>query len=100
MVEVTQADDLAAAKAMGRRSVEDATDYRNTDAEDRQFKELRRLFAAHRLSAYAPDKVTPEVVRAAVGSYEKTCGEHAWHKGMEAALLAAFAVLRGDDNAS
>jgi NTP pyrophosphatase (non-canonical NTP hydrolase) len=59
---------------------------------------------AHRLSAYAPDKVTPEVKEAAARAINdiKGCEGYSYDAfcvaAAEAAILAAFAVLRGDDN--
>jgi len=50
-------------------------------------------FAAHRLAAYAPEVLTPEVVEAALYEFMRSGGteEH----GMKAAILAAFATLGG-----
>jgi hypothetical protein len=73
-----------------------------------QYQEL----AAHRLSAYAPDKVTQEVKEAAARAM-RDCLEVTWHDthgndatickdsiddAAQSALLAAFSALRGDDN--
>lgn len=44
---------LFAARAMGRKSWEDATDYRNTGAEDTEIYRLLDLFKEHRLAVIA-----------------------------------------------
>jgi hypothetical protein len=70
--------------------------------------------AAHRLFAYAPDKVTPEIAQMAArkmyaGIRAPAFDTDGWGEldharkelltsSMTAAILAAFAVLRGDDN--
>jgi hypothetical protein len=97
MVEVTQAEvDTATAYFNGVQSA----------------PRLERILAGCRLSAYALDKVTPEV-KEAVARAMRDCLEVTWHDthgndatickdsiddAAQSALLAAFAVLRGDDN--
>jgi LDH2 family malate/lactate/ureidoglycolate dehydrogenase len=48
-----------------------------------------------RLSAYAPDRITPEVKEAAADACFEATGILVTNKGMKAAILAAFAVLGG-----
>ncbi len=61
---------------------------------------VREYLAAHRLSAYAPDRITPEVVEAAARA-TRSEGERdepieQWELTLaEGALVAAFAVLGG-----
>jgi hypothetical protein len=52
------------------------------------------------LSAYAPDKASPEVVNAAARAFymNPPWQGRSINDAMEAALLAAFSALRGDDN--
>jgi hypothetical protein len=53
MAKVEQIDRDAAAKALGYGTWEDATDYRNSGAEDRRAKHMAEAFAAHRATERA-----------------------------------------------
>lgn len=48
---IEQSDREAAAKALGYASYDDATDYRNTGAQDRAVAAMVQAFAAHRHAA-------------------------------------------------
>lgn len=50
-MQIEQIDRDAAAKALGYATWEDATDYRNSGAEDRRVAHMVQAFAAHRLAA-------------------------------------------------
>ncbi|WP_052025667.1 hypothetical protein [Novosphingobium sp. AP12] len=43
-----------AAKALGYRSIEDATDYRNSSKQDREFADMCEWFSLHRMRHQAP----------------------------------------------
>jgi len=96
MVKVTQVDQLFVARLFGFASWEQFEQGCDMAAWDRSTG-LCRDAAAHRLAAYAADKVTPEVVKVMmrVRAEMEENGSYFERDISKAALLAAFAKLGG-----
>jgi hypothetical protein len=92
-IEITEADRLAAAEALGYKTVEDATDYRNTGAEDRRYADMCQAFARHRL-AYQHTRAEEE--RAAVVKYLHQQAIYVSPTLSPTLVLIADRVERGD----